>query len=138
MDILESIFFCGIDSEQYYLKISKVKRNDELLYLFDNSDMEHKYFNNKEIAFYELFNNLQYLIECQFDEIDDLNDKDEIEEYLFRIDIKYVDDEFFKYIQQYNIICLEKKSTLFLITNDIYEIYINELNEYKIRMTRNH
>ena len=133
MEILETIFFCGVDSEKYYFKISKSNRNNEFLYLLDNSDMEHNYFNNKDVAFYELFNNLQYLIECQFDEIDDLNDKDEIEEYLFRIDIQYVDEEFFKNIQQYKIICLESNSKLFLLTNEIYKNYNNKLNFYTKR-----
>ena len=133
MEILETIFFCGVDSEKYYFKISKSNRNNEFLYLLDNSDMEHNYFNNKDEAFYELFNNLQYLIECQFDEIDDLNDKDEIEEYLFRIDIQYVDEEFFKNIQQYKIICLESNSKLFLLTNEIYKNYNNKLNFYTKR-----
>ena len=133
MEILETIFFCGVDSEKYYFKISKSNRNNEFLYLLDNSDMEHNYFNNKDVAFYELFNNLQYLIKCQFDEIDDLNDKDEIEEYLFRIDIQYVDEEFFKNIQQYKIICLESNSKLFLLTNEIYKNYNNKLNFYTKR-----
>ena len=133
MEILETIFFCGVDSEKYYFKISKSNRNNEFLYLLYNSDMEHNYFNNKDVAFYELFNNLQYLIKCQFDKIDDLNDKDEIEEYLFRIDIQYVDEEFFKNIQQYKIICLESNSKLFLLTNEIYKNYNNKLNFYTKR-----
>ena len=91
--------------------------------------MEHKYFNNNNVAFYKFFNNLQYLIKCEFDKLDDLNDKDKIEEYLFRIDIKYVDKEFYINILENKIIFLESNSKLFLFTNE-KKNNNNKLNGY--------
>ena len=126
MEILENIFYCGEDSEKYYCKITKIIKNNEILYWFDNSNMEYKYFNNKDIAFHEMFIRLGEIIDnLDFDDVDSDNEED-VYDYFISVNKKYVDEYFFKSIKNHNIVCVNKGDNVFLLTNALYQSYKNK------------
>jgi hypothetical protein len=63
----ERLFFCGVDSDQYYVIITKVTKDiKKPFYLVENSDCTEEKYSSLEEAYLELFNILNNMVDDYF------------------------------------------------------------------------
>jgi hypothetical protein len=127
----EQIFFVGVDSDKYYSSISKLTMDDEIKYLFDNSDVENKYYENLHDAYDDMFNTLQEMLPQYF-----YNDNEEINNKTFFYHAYitkpvYINDIVIKSAAYHNFIFCkirnDKRDNIFLLTDELYNNYHKKL-----------
>jgi hypothetical protein len=132
----ERIFYCAVDSDQYYFKMNEfINNNNYYIYFVENSDITIDEFLSVDEAYCELFKQLnEYIDNYFYNETDNETTKENFFYKTFQTEKTYINNELLNRMKENNLVivknntltpanifCKEKKDIYYILTNRIYD-----------------